>query len=153
MSVKADILHPGAHAPGPPASEQQDKETDHLSGNRRCGCTGNPHVKTENQQRVQTDIDDGTGQKADHGVKRVPLEPQLVVDDKLSHHKGRARQNNAHINERIPHCRLRGSEHAAHRHGKTVAEDRCGAAQHKRQCKARGGHVLRFVHLPRAHHA
>ena len=78
-----------------------------LAHRRREGRA--PHLKMQgkDEKRVERDVQDRPGHKADHGKEGVALEAELVIQDAGQAHEGRAAEDDADI--------IRG---IGHRHGR-----------------------------------
>ena len=94
VDIQPDVLSLGAGV-------IQHKDRQDLPKDRGDGGAGDAHVKHQDQQWVQSDIQDGPGKEPEHGVHGVALEPELIVDHKLPHHKGRPQKDYPEVVHRV----------------------------------------------------
>ena len=76
---------------------EENAEAYHLPDDGCKGCSRYAHAGSEYQQRVKHNVQQGSGHDAYHGIARVALQAELVVQRERAHEKGRTAEDNAHI--------------------------------------------------------
>ena len=92
------------------ASDKEHDKADKLSCDRGDGSSGDAHMESEYQNRVERDVYNGSGKKADHRVYGASLEAQLIVDDELGHGEGSADKDYPHVDQSVVHRCPAGSK-------------------------------------------
>ena len=132
----------------PGAAHQQQAEADELAEDGGPGGPGDAHVKYEDQQRVQPDVQHRTADDAHHTVHGAALKTQLIVEDQRGGHPGSTQKDHPHIVPGIGQNGGGGAQEIGQRCQKDLTQDAdeetCGQSGEK----AGSGHVgglLRMV--------
>ena len=93
------------------ASCKKNKKAGDLS--RDCCNSGASYAKSKykNKKRVKSHVHNCSAHKTYHGIHGTPLESELVVDNKLTYHEGRTKQNDPHVILSILEGCLAGTYH------------------------------------------
>ena len=93
----------------PPVQKQprEDAEADQLAERRSQRRACDAHVKDENEQRVERNVQQASRADAVHGQRRLALGAQRVVQHERRAHDRRGQQNDARVAFRVREDRFR----------------------------------------------
>ena len=129
---------------------QKNQKTHKLAQNGGQGSAGNAHVKDENKQRVQQNIEHTAGSQADHAIKGIALEPQQIVEDEGGGHVGSADENDPQIVYGIGQDRIRGAQEPSQGLQEDQPQDHNDRAEDQGGKEANGGQCFRPLGIPAA---
>ena len=148
--IAALELDPGdvdVQVPAPGASDQQQAEADKLTEDGGPGGPGNAHVKHEDQQGVQSDVDDRAADDAHHTVYGAALKPQLIVQHQRGGHPGGAQEDYPHVFPGVGQDGRGGAQEVGKGRQKDLPKDADDQACGQSGEEAGGGHVGGLLHM------
>ena len=66
--------------------QEQEEKAHELAENRRQGSAADTKSEAKDKQRVQRNVQKTAADQADHGVKGVALQPELIVEHQRCRH-------------------------------------------------------------------
>ena len=126
---------------------EHNPETDELGNGRGKTGAGHAHLETEDEQRVEGDVEHHTGEDANHREGRIALQAHLVIHHKHTRHKRGAQQDISEVGPRYRQNGLRGTEETQQRIHKQETANCHKGGQDDGGEKARGGHRLGLLEL------
>ena len=121
--------------------EHQNAEADDLADGGGQRSSGNAHIQTKDEQRVQQAVEDAAEAHAHHAQSGTALGAQALVHDKIGGHKGRGAQDIGGVVDGVPLTGGGGTQQAHHGGHKDGAEDEQQRTQAHGQEESGGQHL------------
>ena len=115
MPAEPVIPQPDADVPSLLGAQEQQTEAEQLAEDGGPAGTGHPQVQAENQNGVQHNVYQRTGDDAHHGIAGTALETELVIQHEGSAHPWGAQQNHLQVGLCVGQNRLGGAKEQGQR--------------------------------------
>ena len=140
--VNADIAASGT-------AQKQQAEADKLADDGSPACTGNTQIKGEDQQGVQRNIQNRTGDDAHHRVIGAALKAQLIIQHQRGGHPRSAQKDHTEVFFRVGEngfCRTQQEGKGLKENLTEEADDgTCTDGREKAGCCHIGGFLIVFL--------
>ena len=148
-----EVFQPDGDRAAAVRADPEQYEADELADDRRQRRAAHAHVEREDQQRIEADVDDRTGDNAEHRVNGVRLIAHLVVQHQRGGHVRRADEDEAHVIADVGERGLRRAQHVGQRIQPDQSHGHDHEAGDQRREEARRRHLLGVLVVVRAERA